>query len=334
MNTQRSKKLIHMVLLLTGFLCIVSPWFVRNIILTGDPTFSFSNSRNLVLGTSSIHSDLAMQLDAPIETVQILKEYRSSIAKKALRNIKGVFNLNFWVKNFEQCIFFLLLLFSSFICRRQNNNKMYDLFRKGVVVLIVCDILIVSLAFHWDRFYIHLRPLIYIVGINELFMFFYSFQFSKRLKQAIFFALLLFGIIKLYSNTTIVYEKRWPEVSPAEEKTYVTIKQIATKNTIIMSDVSYKIALHGGCRTVRLPSFPKDLLEINKKYLLIDYVLISRAILENPRAKPSLFERYPNYSKFIESKQFKRKFELMTMLPDGSALYKRLSKKTTKKMKT
>ena len=107
-----------------------------------------------------------------------------------------------------------------------------------------------------------------------------------------------------------------PSVSAAEKESYEFIKRIASRNTIVASDFSYRIALYAGCRTIRLPVFPVDLLKINDSYLPIDYVLINR------RMAPSY--EYANYGEFIRSEAFLKKFKFMRMLPDGSVLFRRL----------
>jgi len=313
-SNQRKVRFSSTVLLLTGFLIAAGPWFIRNIVVAGDPTFSFSNSRNLTIGTLPSHPDLEMELEAPLETSEILRRYGSDITKKFLRNILNIVNPKYWAKTFPPDSILLLFLLISFIYRKHSSDKRYNIFRDGTIVLVFCTFLTVSLTLHRTRFYTPLQPLIYIVGIHEIFLFFGNIQFSylRKLKHVAFYGLLLFGIFRLY-NTTMTHKNWPPPMSASEHESYEFIKQIADRNTIIAAHTSYIITLEAGCRSLRLPTFPVDLLKINDNYLPIDYILIP-----NWRLNPNT-----NYGKFIRSDEFTREFKFVKALPDGSFLFKR-----------
>ena len=329
-NLQKKKKFAGFVLLLVALLLVVGPWFIRNTVVVGEPAFSFSTSRNLVKGSSPIHSDLEMQLEAPTETLEVFKKYGPAIAKKALKNLSTVVRLNFWAGNFSpKGSIFLFFLFASFIYRRHSANRKYDYFRNAAATLIFCNFLVISLAFlHKMRFYTPLMPLIYIVGINEIFMFFGNsrFKYSGKLKQVVFYGMLLFGMVRLYNAAMIQKNSHLP-VSAQENKSYELIRQVAAKNTIVASNIPATLALYVGCRALSLPAFPIELLKINDNYLPIDYVLITGNVLNaDPSEKPSLAETYTNYSEFVKSDEFLKTFKFIKELPDGAMLFERLQK--------
>jgi 4-amino-4-deoxy-L-arabinose transferase-like glycosyltransferase len=135
---QKKKKFTGFALLLVAFLLVAGPWFIRNTVVVGEPAFSFSTSRNLAKGSSLVHSDLEMQLDAPVETFEVLKIYGKSVAGKVLNNLSAVVRLKFWSANFSpKGSIFLFFLFASFIYRRHSANRKYDSFRNAAAALIL-----------------------------------------------------------------------------------------------------------------------------------------------------------------------------------------------------
>jgi 4-amino-4-deoxy-L-arabinose transferase-like glycosyltransferase len=328
-SIKKERKLFNILLLLFAFLFVVSPWFVRNTLITGKPAFSFLNSRAFVwdislplsdLEKQLTHDDLEMPLEAPVETSEVLKEYGPAIAEKIWRNLLVFFSSKFWADNFVAEGVFLFFLFASIVYRRRSGNSSYVIFRYSVVILILCFFLISCIVKHVTRYYIPLQPFICIVGVNEILMLIrdLGLRHAKKLQLATFCCLLLFGSVGFY-NSVMRHKNRPPSVSVAEKKSYEFIKAVASRGTIVASNVSYRISLYAGCRTVRLPVFPVDLLKINDSYLPIDYVLINRRIAASYKYK------YANYGEFIKSEAFLKRFKFMKVLADGSILFKRLS---------
>lgn len=325
--TKQKKARFHSIVsFIIGFLLISGPWFVRNVVTVGKPIFSFVNTRALVLGTIQkksdlenqlVHTDLEMQLEAPVETSEIVKKYGPAIAKKVFNNILALFSLKFWSQDFPSEGIFLLFLFAASIYRRHSGNKSYDFYRYGIILLFFFSFMIISLLDHIDRLYIPLIPLIYIAGINEILVLFSNLRFSflRKFKHVVFYGMLLFGLFRLY-NVTMIHKHSPSRISTTEKKSYEFIRQLTARDTIIVSNTSHRIALYAGCRTIRSPVFPVDLLKINDSYLPIDFVLINRRMARN--------YQYSNYDKFIKSDAFSKKFRFVKVLPDGSLLFRRL----------
>jgi hypothetical protein len=140
----------------------------------------------------------------------------------------------------------------------------------------------------------------------------------------VFYGMLLFGIVRLY-NATMIQKKSPLPVSAQENKSYELIRQVAAKNTLIASNVSQKLALYVGCRTLRLPAFPIELLKINDNYLPIDYVLITSSVLNADPSKIQSFpETYADYNEFVKSDEFLKVFKFTKELTDGAVLFERL----------
>jgi len=316
-----------LVLLLVGFSIAAGPWFIRNAALTGNPCFSFFNSRRIVLQTRPVHSDIEMQLDGPVGTIDAFSEYGTAVARKVLRNVSKIFSFTFWASNFSSASPFLFLFFASCIYDRNPAGKSYALFRGATALLILCNFLLVCLVLHDIRFWVYLRPLVYIIGVNEALRLFGSFRlkYARQLNLIVFCGLLLFGIFRFYS-VAATHKNHPSPVSPPESRSYAFIKQAVRPDTLVACDVAYKVALYADCRALRLPAFPGELLKINDEYIPIDYVLISpRVFTPRPPNTPPLYETYADYLDFIKSERFKEEFKFVRILPDRSALFQSTS---------
>jgi 4-amino-4-deoxy-L-arabinose transferase-like glycosyltransferase len=325
-TSPKEKRLHSAVLILVGFLVAAGPWFIRNTVITGNPTFSFVNSRALLSETKQDISDLKMhrvntnleiQLDAPINATEILNKYWPSVSKKVIQNILAIFSIEFWAIFFPLDGIFLFFFLASLIYRRHVENERYNFFRFGVIFLIIGTILIISILTHITRLYIPLQPLIYIIGINELFIFFdnFSFGYLKKLKPVVLSVMILFGLFRFY-NTAVTHKSSHLAASSSDNASYAILRQTITPNSIVVSDISYKTALNMGCRSIRLPAFPIDIQKIDKDYLPVDYVLISSDMWPE--------YRYSYYSNFVNSGTFLSKFKFLQVLPNGAVLYEKL----------
>ncbi len=135
------------------------------------------------------------------------------------------------------------------------------------------------------------------------------------MKPFVIFALIAFGVFRFY-NTAMIHKSSPPFPSAINKKSYEYLKQVTTRDSVIVSDISYQISTFVGCRSIRLPVFPADIIKINDNYLPIDYILISNNI------SPSYI--YSDYGTYIRSNVFLKRFKLMKILPDASALFTRI----------
>jgi 4-amino-4-deoxy-L-arabinose transferase-like glycosyltransferase len=314
-KSDKKTRMLNTVVLVGGIAISVGPWLARNYIVVGDPVFSFSNTRNLVIDALGEDTDIEIQLDAPLETSEIFEQYGSEILRKIGSNLLGLFKPYHWARAFPPDSFILLIVLVSFVYRKHCSDKRYNLFRDSVVVLVICNMLIVAMAFNRVRFYTPLQPLIYIVAASEIFIVLNKVKLKNLrvvLRNTVFFGLVLFGIFRFCGNLTL-YRKAASPVSEAEMKSYESIRTRVSGATIVAADTSYKISLYADCRSLRLPAFPRDLLKINDDHLPIDYILAPQWRL-NPRT---------SYGKFFGSSQFLKRFRRVEMMPDGSVLFER-----------
>lgn len=64
------------------FFLALSPWLLRNAWLTGNPLFSFHNTRVLAINTAPLYDDLDMQLHAPAGMFTVLREHWTGLLAK------------------------------------------------------------------------------------------------------------------------------------------------------------------------------------------------------------------------------------------------------------
>ena len=71
---------------------------------------------------------------------------------------------------------------------------------------------------------------------------------------------------------------------------------------VVLSDISYKIALFCDTRAIRAPIDPAEISKIDSGYLKIDYIVLSKKLPLKMRG---------NYKKFFNEKMYADKFSLL-----------------------
>ncbi len=322
-SASRPKRFSAFILIVMGFCLIVSPWMIRNYALTDDPFFSFSTSRNLVLGTSPSHSDLEMQLYAPVEMSVIWGEHGKAILAKFFRNVWPEFLNPFsWTHSPLYAFFLVLIILTSLFLRGLSSDSKYELFKWNALALIFLNFIIVSLVFPSKRFFVIFHPLIIILFFQELFLLL-RWAVTEQRKKFLYSIVGLLMVASFIRFAFTVTSTQGDHPFDMEEKrSYALLSQIADSQSVIASDISHKITLYNGNRTIRLPSSPEELLEISHAFLPIDCVVLSVSITHPfPSSKPSLFETYESYRSFRGSKEFLEQYEFVTKLPNGADVY-------------
>lgn len=306
-----------------GFLMPVLPWCLRNFSITGNALFSFSSSRNLVLGSFSPHSDLDMQMNAPSTTGEVLQQYSSQIYDKYFENLaENLLSMNALTMDYRLGI---IILFATAV-------YLFAVFRKEVqlqwlycwvIICLVANVVIVSLAFHKSRFYLPMTPLIILLGLIQMTSLkgIYSAQLKPCAIRAVYVALLVLACVIFFN--TIIEQSKQPKLK-TEARVFAELNRYIDKESVIMSNVSHKVALYTSSLSVRLPAYPGDLLVLAKSYGMADYVLLTDTIYQARKGRPGrLFETYDNYATFLVSNEFLGTFDKVVVLSNGWVLYKK-----------
>jgi hypothetical protein len=312
---------------LIGILIPLTPWMSRNINLTGDPFFSFTNTRNLVLDAIPGHSDLEMQLHAPVDLFEILNRFGGAILGKFLRNVVGDgFSLAHWANSFRGPYLFLVVVFLAALFHRPAGlGAAFARFKWSTLVLIIATFLLISLTVYSVRSYLMFRPLIYIVALAEI------DSLLRRIRPPVAFVRLVPALLALlaiwqFGAALAAHRSSRPAESVHDENAYAALRAKLDRQAVVAADISEKISLRAGVRTVRLPAEPQELLEIDRDYLPIDYVLFSKDLWNSSLAdasETSYHETYPDYVDFAASDPFLETFTFAERLPNGAMLFRK-----------
>jgi hypothetical protein len=107
-----------------------------------------------------------------------------------------------------------------------------------------------------------------------------------------------------------------------DRTSYETLATSTSNRATVASDESYKISLYGGMQTLRLPSNPHELLEIDAHYLPLDYIVLSGNLLSHAGQAKYTQIGYDKYADFVQSSEFLDRFSFVTTLPNGAAVYR------------
>ena len=328
-KSPRSSRTAVLLFTLIGLLIPLVPWTYRNFQVTGDPLFSFTNSRNLVLDAVPGHSDLEMQLQAPVNLPAILRQFGQEIMVKFFRNIvRNFLSFSYWTNSFRGPFLFLLVFFILAIFDRgKTSREARPNFRWSVLILILATFLMISLTVYSVRSYLMFRPLIYLVALREIDSLFLRMT-RKETIVPLGMSLFVAAAIVILSASVNNHRNVTSPESIFDERTYRILNREIDEDTVIASDISEKISLYLDVRTIRLPSNPIELIEINDRYLPLNFVLISKELLSGSSADESetgYHEIYQDYIEFVNSPAFLQAFEFERPLPNGSVLYKRIN---------
>lgn len=323
---QKNDRIYSALLTTAGFILLISPWAIRNMVLTGDPLFSFSSSRSLAFATRLLHSDLDMQLHAPPETAAVLSEYGPAIWKKTLNNFwPGILNPMAWTSSaaFALCIWIVLL--GSLVTKGAPETHHARRFKWGCALALMSNFLIMCPTLMERRFNQILHPFIVILTAGYVFLLIETTTrgIGRRITRAtIYLAVLL--IAATHCAKRFADHRHMPMGRRGLGGICEAIADRSTEHGIVASDISHKISLHCGIPTVRLPGEPEELLEISDKHVPIDHIVFTpRVLKDRPRAMQSFWETYDTYPAFIRTREFVDRYEPLTTLPNGVAIFRR-----------
>ncbi len=303
------------VLFLAGALSALSPWLVRNTLITGEPLFAFTNSRNLLAHTAS-HSGIDRYLHEPVEVGAVLERYHDEILAKIGGHIwPNIVDPSFWIEalGVYAAVFPVLGLALVVGRRRPLDRRPYRHFERAAMILLFTNFLLVCLIYHRQRYYDTMIPLLIIVLVQRL-----AWMSSlpralagERARSAIFVLLMVLAGGRLID--TLAEHRSFPGVADVDLRSYEALAELIDEESVVLSDLSAQVTLYNGNRTVRTPARPEEILEIDEQYLAIDYLLLSRQALR------------PRYRRFVESEELLARFELAARLPNEALLFRKSS---------
>ncbi len=326
----KTKKMLAVTTLIISFGLTISPWMLRNLAITDDPFFSFSNTRNFVVDAPEHpgFSDIDMMLHAPTERAEVFSQYGEQIFDKIRSNFfPEVISPAYWLTAFGvMSPFFILSLLSLPLLRKKDNDDKLLYLIIFTLMSIVFIFIISCVALHTPRHYVYAYPFITITGLITLKSIASTYipKLAVRYTNIFMTGLMAVGLAAFLYVAQYYYS--YPPSKIAHVPYYRELSSLVDEDQVVASDNSHMVSLYAQRHAIRLPIIPADLLEINEKYIPIDYVIFSDLSLyrkKNPMEKPSIYGDYTVYRDFINAPEFKSHFQLRSRQPGVFTIYER-----------
>lgn len=317
LTVKRRRRIRSAALFCAGVALLVTPWLLRNLAVTGDPFFSFTNSRALLAKSSSFpHGSLDLELHGPIDLPVVLDIYGDVIAAKIRTHFwPNLISPAFWWEMLSVYALFLPLFVLGLLVRRATPPKHFLFFEKIVLILVLANFLLLCTTYHKPRYYETLLPFLIIAvarrlwWLAELVSVQAAVLAAGRWLRAVVVFLLAAAILR--SASTFAQHMAIPERDPSELRSYEILTEVADRESVILSDLSLEVALLSGHRTIRPPLNPEEVFEIDRNYIPIDYLLFSGWFMQS------------RYRAFVESETFGQEYRFLTALPNQARLFEK-----------
>ncbi len=315
--TAKGLRLRHEGCFFLGLFLSVLPWMVRNLSLVGSPWFSFSSTRNLVMGTGR---DLDMELSAPVGLSAVWEQHGSAIGTKILEQLGAGITAEYWGSMYAglplwvavgAALFTLLGILPRFRAPRRLASL--------ITSILALNFFTVSLAFPLDRFFLPTRPLLCLMAAGCLATLIRLITaHSPWVRRGV--AALALGALAIPAFQAVARHQE----SPRRVASLEGVLEVCEPGSVIASDLSHRIALETPHRALRLPANPEELLEIDQEYLRLDYVLLSAKLMTGAKTKKEAhFNAFETYRKFVRSSEFRSRYEEVPDLPGNTTLFRR-----------
>ncbi|HEX6302975.1 MAG TPA: hypothetical protein VFZ76_02230, partial [Anaerolineales bacterium] len=142
---------------------------------------------------------------------------------------------------------------------------------------------------------------------------------------------LLYGLLILVAgyqltSAALDHKNSLPPFSQFDQRTYEILARKTGEDALIASDISEHISMFAARPSLRLPAEPAELLLIDRDYIHVDFVLLSKDLSSGGSVEdddPGYHETYQDYVAFTASPEFLALYRLEERLPNGSVLYRR-----------
>jgi hypothetical protein len=297
------------------FLVVVSPWLIRNLLVTGNPFFSLTNTRALAAMTEHYHR-LDIRLHEPVEIGVFLERAGGEVADKIVRNIFPTgLDPRFWFKTLGLYALAIPVLLVWVFVPGRGTRDPSDLFEWSVAMLLVVNFLMVATTYHRPRYYDPLIPLLIIVLVRRAWWLieYLADRLSLRTRRCAvpIVALVLLAAACLRAGFTWAEHTEYREPGREEIQSYQILRGLTGRESLIVSDLSLEITLHNHNRTIRAPLDPDEIFEIDRDYLPVDFIVIHRKSFA------------PKYRTFSTLPALVEHYNLVRRLPNGATVYER-----------
>ena len=290
--------------------------------LTHDPFFSFSTSRNLALKAAP--HDIDMLLHAPPTTAGVVAEWGDEIWHKVVdQQLSRAFSVRKLHTLFAEIPGFALIAAGIGALVTVRKNAPLVALSVGITV---GSFIAVSFAFHSSRFYDPLRSLPYLLllaGTAAAVRWVHrNIPTLTPWRTGLIVSLLAAGTFAPEIREGPL-PSRYRRIKPVRAEPIATLATRLPAGTVVVSDVSSKVAIHAGMRTIRLPQEPDDLLTLDSEYGLVDAVVLSRRVFSDEESDRTVFANYWKYTDAVASPSFQSRWDEVEPIAGGLRMFVR-----------
>lgn len=297
----------------------VAPWALRNLWLVGDPLFSFSTTRNLLLGTPV--GDLDMQAMAPWSTGDVLALHGDALRDKIVdKQLPRAISPAAWLAQFDLPALLALPALAALLATARRHRALAAM----TLVLPLASFLAVSLAFHSERFYDPLDPLPLLwltLGVAALAE---RFVAHPRRGLALASGLLVLAAAlwspQIHDGPLV---RRWGREPRAVREPLSELAAQLDPDDVVASDVSAHTAAVG-LRSLRLPEEPADLVALDTAGFHVDVLVFSSRIARDARKERGAhFANYGDWHRLSHQAAFAAEWVAIDDAPHGYRIFRR-----------
>lgn len=305
---------------------VTLPWALRDMSVVGRPFFSLSSTRSLLKGFGW---DADMQLHTPVDVGGVLAVHGEALVRKCGRCLGDkLTSLDEWARLLRGWSYVVVLGVAvaslSWGLRARTD---FELFKRGVLLFLAANVVLQCLSVDHSRLYVPLRPLLLLVAVGGV------AQLVDRAAEPARAAMLrgVVAVLLLGAGAYAYGTDALGGHSPVGGMRHA--RRIAAKtrglcyflepDAIVVSDVSARITLYCGNKTIRLPDPPGDLLTIDRDYLPVDYVFLSPSVMKDVSVPGRRAVRDGVRASLLSSPEFRERFRRVPGTPGRSALFMR-----------
>ncbi len=313
-----------LVALAGGAFVVALPWALRDISVIGRPFFSLSSTRSLLKGFGW---DADMQLHMPVDLGSVLASHGGALLGKCAHCLEDkATSLGEWLKMLRGWPYVVVFggAFASLLWGRRADGD-FELLKRGVLCFVAANIFLQCLSVDHSRLYVPIRPLLLLiatVGVVQLLTRFSEPARAAMLRSGFAVALLGLGVFAYASDSLGGHS---PELATRHARRIALrtreICYFLEPDAIVVSDVSARISIYCGNKTIRLPEPPSDLLTIDRDYLQVDYVFLSPSVMKDVSVPGRRAVKDGVDASLLSSPEFRARFRRVVGAPGPGALF-------------
>lgn len=324
-RSPKPARMSHAATLIGATLLVMLPWALRDVAVVGQPFFSLSSTRSLLKGFGW---DADMRLSIPVDLPSVLSRFGGAIANKCVGCLQDkVTSVAEWTKMFRGSLYVGFLIFAAAsLAWRSRERGDADLLKWGVVLFVVANVALQCVSVDHSRLYVPLRPLLLLVaavGLVQLAELLARSRGTSVWQGVVAAGLTVVALYDIAYGSFSIHRPEWGDQQAMSiENTTQSWCPFLDPDAIVVSDVSVRVSMYCGNRTVRLPTSPADLMVIDQKYLTVDNLLFSPSAVEGKRRAGRRVPKAYVASGFLRSEEFLARFEPVPGFSGPGALYR------------